>query len=505
LSAIVDTRSGKVQGLEADGIHVFRGIPFAKPPVGDLRWLPPKREEPWNDVRDATRFSAESAQSPFPMAQLFGGEQPANSEDSLYLNVWTPGLDDARRPVMVWIHGGAFMNGSGTTPWYDGTRFVKHGDVVIVTINYRLASFGFLHLADLFGDELAGSANAGILDQIAALEWVRDNIEAFGGDPDRVTIFGESAGGGSVGTLLGTPAARGLFSGAIAQSGAASWWATRERANEIASRIVHALNVKPGDIAALRAKSKDEVLAAQAIAGLDVRTLTEEVGVGLPFQPVVDGTVLPHAPLDTIEAGNARDVRVLAGTNRHEMTLFHLMDQTLAQIDEPGLLRRARTWFAEDRAAEIVAGYRANRTDGGLLDVWTDLSTDAVFRIPAIRLAESQLAHGPVWMYLFTWETPVFGGLRSTHALEIPFVFDALDKPGSDMFTGNGPERQRIADAMHRAWIAFARDEAPQHAGLPTWPQYDEQRRATMRFDATCELLDDPAGGDRRLWDGIRH
>jgi para-nitrobenzyl esterase len=503
--AIVETRSGKVQGLERHGVHVFRGIPFAKPPVGDLRWAAPQREEPWHDVRDATEFSAESAQAPFPMAALFGGPQPENREDALYLNVWTPGVDDAKRPVMVWVHGGAFMNGSGITPWYDGTRFALNGDLVLVTINYRLASFGFLHLADLFGDEFAGSGNAGILDQVAALEWVRDNIEAFGGDPERVTVFGESAGGGSVGTLLGLPAARGLFAGAIPQSGAASWWATRDRANEVADRLVHALQVRPGDGAALRAKTKDEVLAAQAVAGLEARTLTKEEGIGLPFQPVVDGTVLPQAPLDAIAGGNADGVRVMIGTNRHEMTLFHLMDETLAQIDEPGLRRRAQTWFSADGADRIVEGYQRNHAGEPLLDIWTDLSTDAVFRVPAIRLAEAQVGHGPVWMYLFTWETPVFGALRSTHALEIPFVFDALDKPGSDLFTGSGPERQGIADAMHRAWIGFARDEGPQHPGLPEWPQYDEATRATMRFDAECEVFCDPGGADRELWAGVRH
>jgi para-nitrobenzyl esterase len=434
------------------------------------------------------------------MAELFGGPQPAHSEDALYLNVWTPGADDARRPVMVWIHGGAFMNGSGSTPWYDGTGFAKHGDVVVVTINYRLGSLGFMHLADLFGDEFAGSANAGLLDQIAALEWVRDNIEAFGGDPAQVTIFGESAGGGSVGTLLGLPAARGLFAGAIAQSGASSWFSTRERANEIARRLVDTLQVAPGDIEALRARSVDDILAAQATAGLALGSMTGEAGLRLPFQPVVDATVLPQPPLGTVAAGNAQGVRVLVGTNRHEMTLFHLMDQSLAQIDEAGLLRRSQTWVDAKRAETIVSGYRANRPDEPLVEVWTDLSTDAVFRIPAIRLAEAQTAHGPVWMYLFTWETPIFGGLRSTHALEIPFVWDTLESPGAAMFTGDDPDRQQVADAMHAAWIAFARNGNPHHAGLPDWPQYDTDHRATMRFDATCEVLDDPNGADRKLW-----
>jgi para-nitrobenzyl esterase len=501
VGAIVETRSGKVQGVEEHGVHIFRGIPFAKPPVGDLRWLPPQREEPWHDVRDATQFSDESAQPPFPMAQLFGGPQPQNSEDSLYLNVWTPGADDGRRPVMVWVHGGAFVNGSGTTPWYDGTRFADHGDVVIVTINYRLGAFGFLHLADLFGDEFAGSGNVGILDQVAALEWVRDNIEAFGGDAANVTVFGESAGGGSVGTLLGTPAARGLFAGAIPQSGASSWWSTRERATDVARRLVDTLQVAPGDTQALRSKTTDEILAAQAVAGLALGSMTD---TQLPFQPVVDGTVLPQSPLDAVASGNAQGVRVLVGTNRHEMTLFHLMDQSLAQIDEAGLVRRSRVWVG-DGAETIVAGYRANRPDASLIEVWTDLSTDAVFRIPAIQLAEAQAAHGAVWMYLFTWETPVFGGLRSTHALEIPFVWDTLDAPGITMFTGEAGDRQQVANAMHPAWTAFARTGAPGHGALPEWPQYDTGRRATMRFDATCEVLDDPAGADRTLWASLRN
>ncbi len=259
---IVDTRSGKVEGFERDGVHVFRGIPYALPPVGTRRWQLPQPEESWEGVRDATEFSAQSAQSEFAMTKLLGGPKPVISEDSLYLNVWTPACDDARRPVMVWIHGGAFIWGSGDTPWYDGTNFAAHGDVVVVTINYRLGPFGFLHLADLFDGAFAGSGNLGIADQIAALEWVRDCIAAFGGDPYHVTVFGESAGGGSIGTLLGTPAAQGLFTGAIPQSGAASWYATSDRATDMAARVVERLGVKAGDVDALLATSMDAVIRA---------------------------------------------------------------------------------------------------------------------------------------------------------------------------------------------------------------------------------------------------
>jgi para-nitrobenzyl esterase len=487
---IVATRSGKVEGLEREGVQVFRGIPYAAPPTGSRRWQPPVIEEGWDGVRDAKAFGAQSAQTEFAMTTMLGGEQPPNSEDSLFLNVWTPACDDGRRPVMVWIHGGAFVWGAGDTPWYDGTAFARNGDVVVVTLNYRLGPFGFLHLADLFGEELAGSGNVGLLDQVAALQWVRDCISAFGGDPDNVTVFGESAGGGSIGALLGTPAARGMFRKAIPQSGAASWNSTRERATGIATRMLERLHVRPGDFDALLAKSTEQILGAQP----DIR----EDGVNqLPFQPIVDGTVLPKPPLEAIAAGSAADVHVLTGTNRHEMTLFQVADPSVGTLDDAGIVDRVRKWIG-DRADGLVAAYRARRPTVSPQELWLDLATDAVFRLPAIRLAEAQLQHGPAWMYLFTWETPVFGGvLRSTHALEIPFVFDNLDRGGAELLLGSGPDRQPIADAMHRAWIAFAHTGDPSHAGLPDWPRYDLSRRSTMRFDTTCELLQDPAAEDR--------
>lgn len=494
--AIAETCTGKVEGLERGGIHVFKGIPFAAPPVGELRWRPPAPCRPWSGVRDATRFSDVCAQPPFALEQIMGANPPPQSEDSLYLNVWTPGLDDARRPVMVWIHGGAFVNGSGSTPWYDGTRFAANGDVVVVTINYRLGPFGFLHLAELFGERFAGSGNLGILDQVAALEWVRDNVAAFGGDPANVTVFGESAGAGSVGTLLGLPSARGLFRSAIAQSGASSWCATPERATSIALRVVEAMGVRPGDTDALQAATTEQVLAA--IAGLEL-----ELGrIGLPFQPVADGETLPDPPLDAIAAGNAAGVRLLLGTNADEMTLFTLADPHLAQLDEGRLLGRARRFHP--RADELVEAYRGTRPEATPAELWTALSGDGLFRIPAIRLAERQHAHAEVYKYLFTWRSPAFEGLLgATHALDIPFVFDNLHQPGIDLFTGDGPERRELAEVMHRAWIAFAHQGDPAHAGLPEWPSYEPGRRATMRFDVPCELLLDPGAEERRAWEAL--
>jgi para-nitrobenzyl esterase len=484
---IAATRSGKVEGTEQDGVLVFRGIPFAAPPVGPRRFLPPIREDAWDGVRDATKFGADSAQADTPIARMLGSNAAHSSEDSLYLNVWTPACDDGARPVMVWVHGGAYVFGSGAVPWYDGTRFAQHGDVVVVTINYRLGQFGFLHLADQFGDELAGSGNAGILDQIAALEWVRDCIGAFGGNPDDVTVFGESAGANSVATMLAMPAARGLFRKAIAQSAAGAWVSTRERAAKVARRTIETLGVT--DLDSLRAVPKERLLSTNP----DLSDEAEEGIAGLPWQPAIDDTTLFELPRDAVAAGSAAGVHLLTGTNEHEMTLFQILDPSLNDLDDAQMVERLRPW-AED-PARVLRAYRAASPDATPQQIWLALTTDGVFRVPAIRLVEAQLTHGPAWMYRFAWETPAFGGaLRSTHALEIPFAFDNLDK-NTEGVTGTGTERQAIADTMHRAWIAFAR------TGDPGWPVYDKARRATMRFDVASAVVEDPEGTQRAAWE----
>jgi para-nitrobenzyl esterase len=488
---IAATRSGKVEGVEQDGVLVFRGIPFATPPVGPRRFRPPVREQAWDGVRDATRFSPEIAQAELPIARVLGSRGGESNEDGLYLNVWTPACDDARRPVMVWIHGGAYIFGSGSVPWYDGAHFAQHGDVVVVTINYRLGPLGFLHL-DEFAPALAGSGNAGILDQVAALEWVRDSIAAFGGNPDDVTIFGESAGANSVGTFLALPAARGLFRKAIAQSGAGAWIADRERATNVARLVLDHLHLRPGDIEALQAMPVAQLLAAQPDAAVSVRGS----GAALAWQPVVDGEVLPQAPIDAVRAGHAAGVHLLTGTNQHEVTLFQVLDPALTELDDARIVELLAS--VSPQPAELLRAYRRLMPEATSQAVWSALATDAAFRMPAVRLADAQQAHGAAWMYRFTWEIPVFGGvLRSTHVLEIPFVFDTLDQPGADQFTGDGPERAAIADAMHRAWIAFAR------TGDPGWPAYEPDQRPTMRFDREIQLLEDPDGEARRAWERL--
>jgi para-nitrobenzyl esterase len=494
VTALASTRSGTVVGTTEGDTIVFRGIPFAAPPVGALRWQAPVREAAWTGERDTSVFGAVAVQGQMMLEQMMGGEPPRQSEDCLSLNVWTRSTDGAR-PVMVWIHGGAFMFGSGSTPWYDGTRFVQHGDVVVVTINYRLGPFGYLYLSDLF-DGMEHSGNLGVLDQVAALEWVRDSIGGFGGDPNDVTIFGESAGGGSVGTLLGTPAARGLFRKAIVQSGAASWGLDRSVATDNARQLIAELGIEAGDRDALMAAPTQAILDASAVLGSEITTGT------LPFAPVHDAEVLPVPPLEAIAAGMSAGVHVLCGTNFDEMTLFAIVDPALASIDDDGIADRLAKFDRTIDAASLLRTYRDHRVGASTQDIWIAMSTDGLFRIPSIRLVEAHLAHGPAWMYLFTWASPAFGGvLKSTHALEIPFVFDNLDQPGVPLFTGDGAERQGIADRMHAAWLAFVGTGSPQHADTPAWPQYDLDRRPTMQIDAEWQLLDDPMGDERKFWE----
>ncbi len=490
------TTYGTVTGLTQDTVRVFRGIPFAAPPVRDLRFRPPRPPDAWTDPRDATKSSPAAPQLPSAIEPI-AVKDLNTDEDCLYLNVWTPGVDDKRRPVMVWIHGGAFITGSGATPWYDGTSFVTRGDVVVVTINYRLGVLGFGFFDDSV-EGIEGSANLGILDQIAALEWVRDNIAAFGGDPDRVTVFGESAGAMSIGTLLGTPAAKGLFQRAILQSGAVRHLSSRAEADRIGREVLTELGLDNPSASDLRALSADQILGAQT------NVLVRNWGrvPGLPFQPLLDGQVLPEHPHDVIEKGSPEGVPLLIGTTRDEMLLFALIDPTHDTLTEDELVERVTKVFdSEERARAALKVYSAGRSDATPGELWSAVLTDKTFRIPAHRLVERH--QGDAYFYLFEYCTPIMDGkLRSCHALEIPFVFNSLDARGAKHFTGPATSEMReLSLAMHEAWIAFAREGSPISKRLPDWPPYTPERRATMVFGEETRVVEDPLGDERRLWE----
>jgi para-nitrobenzyl esterase len=504
LGPVAATANGRLEGTERNGVIRFAGVPFAAPPVGPLRFRPPRPAADWEGVRPATSFGDISLQGPSMIEAAFGAQPEPASEDCLYLNVYTPALDGRARPVMVWIHGGAFVMGSGSSPLYDGSTFVQRGDVVVVTLNYRLAELGFSYLEHLDPD-YAGSANCGILDQVAALEWVRDNIGAFGGDPDKVTIFGESAGGMSVGALLATPRARGLFHRAILQSGAAHNVVDPEHAQAATDDFMRHVGASGvAELAALPAERLLEARAAMVMAAMnDVEAVVagERSPIGMPWQPVHDGSVIPAPAIDAIRSGSAAGIALLVGTTLDEWKLFALLDQT--PLDDDLLLARANAVTgAGDR---FVAAYRALHPDLGTKALFGEMANDHVFRVPAIRLAEAHGGRGdPVFMYRFSWPSRAFGGsLGACHALELPFVFHQVANPRMALFLGDGDPPVALADRMQDAWIAFARSGNPGHGDLPHWPPYDTVRRATMDFNDSCRVLDDPGSAERLLWDSL--
>jgi para-nitrobenzyl esterase len=502
---VVETRSGRIQGLAEPGLHVFRGVPFAAPPVGALRFRPPQPPTPWAGVRDATRVGPPAPQAPSPVMRMLGGAAELGwSEDCLTLDVWTPAADRGRRPVLVWIHGGAFTTGSGGFPLYAGSGLARRGDAVVVTINYRLGALGFLALPAFEREEGNVVGNFGLLDQLRALEWVRDHAEAFGGDPGNVTVFGESAGAMSLGALLGAPGARGLLRRAILQSGAAHNVSDPEQAERVACAFAKELGVDPSDLRRLREAPAAAVLEAQLRA---VNALWGSVR-GLAFQPVQDGRTLPRPPLDGVRSGGARGVDVLVGTNLDEYKLYRPTDPKVESLDDAALLRRlARVVPGGEPVAErAIETYRQGRAGAAAspTELWFAIETDRIFRVPAQRLADAQAPHARTFAYLFTWASPALGGkLGSCHALELPFVFGTLHQPALRAFVGDGEQAVRLSERMQDAWLAFARSGDPSHPALGRWPAHDPARRPVQVLGRECRVEERGDDPELRFWDGI--
>lgn len=492
---VVTTTNGPVAGLAFEGGMSFLSIPFAAPPVGPLRFAPPRPPQPWTDVRDCSSPGPWAPQAKGTLDTMFNGSPSAQSENCLGLTVTTPNCDGARRPVMVYVHGGAFVTGSPDVPWYRGNSFVRHG-IVTVNVGYRLGALGFADLGALSEDpRFATTANNGLLDMVAALEWVRNNISAFGGDPDQVTVFGESAGGCAVISLMAMPSARGLFHRVIAQSPSVTQIRTREQSRMWAQRLLDALAVTD-PVTALQCSSED-ILAAQARV-LD----TDDPERFQAFSPTVETAELPVHPLSAFASGLAPELPLIVGTNADEMQLFAMLDPTHHGIDAGELVRRASAYVGHG-AGDLVSAAASHWPELAPPALWSRLGTDWTFRRPAQTVAADHI--GPTWVYEFHWATPVFGGiLGSCHALEIPFAFNTLDAAGIELFTGDGPERFPLAERMNGAWAAFAATGDPNHAGLvDKWPQFDPDRRATYVFDTTDRRVDDPDAPVRRAWDAV--
>ncbi|MGW0435902.1 carboxylesterase/lipase family protein [Micromonospora sp. NPDC003197] len=495
LDPIARTRYGTVRSTTHGQIHNFKGIPYARPPFGPDRLRPPQRVTPWTGIRPAVDFGPTAPQPrfPFPADLDLGGFYPTIAgEDFLNLNVWSADLSQARQPVVVWLHGGGFDGGSSII--YDGSRFARDG-VVFVSLNYRLGVEGFGDLGD-------GIGNLALLDQIAALHWVRENITAFGGDPDNVTIFGESSGAMSVGVLLTMPATHGLFRRAIMQSGAGNTVFAPETAQHIGRLLAAELGVPPNRdaIAAVemeRLLDAQNAVMAQLAPYPDPRRWNGEPGARVTaWQPVVDGQTLPARPIDAIRAGVGADVDVLIGTNAEEGRLSLVPFGLLDAITDDDLVTAMKLYGLPVEQALNV--YRASNPGAGPGDLLSLLQRDWWYRIPAYRLAEARAAtSSSTYLYEFAWRSPQFDGLLGAcHFLEVPFVFDLLDSPLFQKLTGSKPP-QALADTMHASWVAFATH------GDPGWAGYDRASRPVMRFDTTSKLEYDPQPTERRIWDGV--
>jgi para-nitrobenzyl esterase len=493
---IVEISSGKIQGYFNRGVIKFKGIPYAEPPIGNLRFKTPVPVESWNDIRDTTKYSPVCPQPPSALEEMAADPFPQSEKDSLTLNVWTQKLDDKKRPVMFFIHGGAFRTGSGRA--LDGSRIVLRGDVVVVSINYRLGPFGFLYMPDIPDT----TPNVGLLDMVAGLKWVRENITQFGGNPEDITIFGESAGAFAVTCLLAMPAAKGLFKRAIIQSGYVTKFSSHPSSGLTTYKsLMERLGIKEGDIDSLRMLRYEEI-----ISKLDSFEANQQVA--LSFTPTIDNETLPENPYEAIKNGFAKDIDIFIGTNLDETKMWKLWAPEGDEMTEKRLLKRVNSIMRlinqdEPKSKELIEVYGTSRKSPG--DILDAIETDRQFRISSIRIAEAQSQHNKnTFMYLFSWKTPWKGGkYGAMHALELSFVFGILLDKDEGIFPRKTEVTQDLSEKMMDAWIAFGRTGNPNHEKIPEIPPYDLNKRSTIIFDKEVSIQQDPYRNERIAWDGI--
>ena len=480
---VADTSFGKLRGVDNGGIKTFKGIPYGASTAGKNRFMPPVGPAKWTGVRDALAYGPTAPQTE-PGKQPNG---PAESEDCLVLNVWTPGLADGRkRPVMLWCHGGGFATGSGSAAGLDGTNLARRGDVVVITVNHRLNVLGFTYLGDLGGPDFAQSGDAGMLDLVHALKWVRENIARFGGDPGNVTIFGQSGGGRKVGTLLGMPAAKGLFHRAIIESGPTITLVEREQATRVAENLLKELGLTRNGARELQSFPVERIMGAyfEVMRKMNVDQMTEG------FSPAMEGKILPQHPFYPTASDVSPNIPLLAGSTRTEMTLQS--DAAAFSLSEDAMHERVMGLVGAS-ADRVIETYRRVNPGSTPSDIYFLIASDYRYGAPVMKIAERRAALGKasVYLYYFRWETPVQGGrLKSPHTIEVPFVFDNVKI--SAALTGGGPEAMRLAEKVSSAWIAFAHTGDPNTRLLPHWPAFNAADRTTMVFNNECAVENDP-------------
>jgi para-nitrobenzyl esterase len=512
-NAVVETTAGKIRGFSRSGIHTFKGVPYAGPTAGSARFMPPAKPVPWTGVRSSMAYGFVCPQEPRrgwardELAWLFDWDDGRPGEDCLHLNIWTPGLNDGRkRPVMVWLHGGGYTAGSSQEqPGYNGENLSRRGDVVVVSLNHRIGVLGFLNLAE-FGEKYASSANVGMLDVVSALEWVRDNVASFGGDPGNVTIFGQSGGGGKVGVIMAMPAAEGLFHKAVVQSGSLMRQLTPDQSTRLTAAVLAELQLNGSQSSSQSDRLLElpvERLVAAGVAAVkkvapkippEKASILDWIG----WQPTVDGKILPVHSFDPVAPAISADVPLMIGSCLNEFTMSILNPKLESLTDEELQARVAGKYGGGENSAHIIEVFRRGHPGATPVVLWELITND--FRRLAVTQARRKAAQNaaPAYLYSFAWRSPVLDGrFRSFHCLDIPFVFYNTDVHAS--MTGGGADARELSTKVSNAWINFARSGNPNHNGIPKWPAFEPNHGATMIFDKVCEARDAPDSEEMRV------